>query len=233
MKDLVPFTETQRDFLNDKLPGDWVKTRRLAGRDVSYIEGWRMINEANRVFGFDGWTRETVVISAIGQQQCEIGREKKPGWNVSYLAKVKVEAGGVVREGMGVGHGTDQNLGQAHESAIKEAETDAMKRAFVTFGYRFGLALYDKEQVNVDYAEPTPANTQPHAGSTPAGSAPVSSFGGAPDYRRGLLYANTIPELLEAWKAIPPNVQAHYVELKDSRKQSIQRDDALNKSTHS
>jgi len=36
-----------------------------------------------------------------------------------------------------------------HESAIKEAETDAMKRAFMTFGNPFGLALYDKQQTNV------------------------------------------------------------------------------------
>jgi DNA repair and recombination protein RAD52 len=41
------------------------------------------------------------------------------------------------------------DLGQAHESAIKEAETDAMKRALMTFGNPFGLALYDKEQANV------------------------------------------------------------------------------------
>jgi hypothetical protein len=41
------------------------------------------------------------------------------------------------------------NPGEAHESAIKEAETDAMKRALTTFGNPFGLALYDKEQHNV------------------------------------------------------------------------------------
>jgi hypothetical protein len=42
-----------------------------------------------------------------------------------------------------------QTPGEAHESAIKEAETDAMKRALSTFGNPFGLALYDKEQQNV------------------------------------------------------------------------------------
>ncbi|MDM7954732.1 MAG: Rad52/Rad22 family DNA repair protein [Cyanobium sp. CZS 25K] len=36
-------------------------------------------------------------------------------------------------------------MGQAHESALKEAETDAMKRALMTFGHPFGLALYDKQ----------------------------------------------------------------------------------------
>ena len=39
----------------------------------------------------------------------------------------------------------------AHESAVKEAESDAMKRALMTFGNHFGLALYDKEQSNVEH----------------------------------------------------------------------------------
>jgi DNA repair and recombination protein RAD52 len=54
-----------------------------------------------------------------------------------------------VRDGCGAGHGIDRDAGLAHESALKEAETDAMKRAFMTFGNPFGLALYDKEQANV------------------------------------------------------------------------------------
>lgn len=34
----------------------------------------------------------------------------------------------------------------AHESVLKEAETNATKRALATFGSQFGLALYDKER---------------------------------------------------------------------------------------
>nr|WP_233130301.1 Rad52/Rad22 family DNA repair protein [Synechococcus sp. 1G10] len=60
--------------------------------------------------------------------------------------------GGIVREGCGVGHGIDVDLGQAHESALKEAETDAMKRALMTFGNPFGLALYDKQQCQQRHA---------------------------------------------------------------------------------
>jgi hypothetical protein len=40
-------------------------------------------------------------------------------------------------------------LGEAHENALKEAETDATKRALTTFGNLFGLALYDKAQAGV------------------------------------------------------------------------------------
>ncbi len=53
------------------------------------------------------------------------------------------------REGHGSGHGWAVLPGEAHESAIKEAETDATKRALATFGNPFGLALYDKERKGV------------------------------------------------------------------------------------
>ena len=75
---------------------------------------------------------------------------------MSYTAKVRVTVisgdDRIVREGVGAGHGIDVDQGLAHESAIKEAETDGRKRALMTFGNPFGLALYDKAQSNV--AEP-------------------------------------------------------------------------------
>jgi Rad52/22 family double-strand break repair protein len=40
-------------------------------------------------------------------------------------------------------------IGEAVDTAIKSAETDATKRALVTFGYCFGLALYDKDKAHV------------------------------------------------------------------------------------
>jgi hypothetical protein len=52
----------------------------------------------------------------------------------------------VVREGSGSGEAKGFSLGQAHELALKSAETDATKRALASFGNSFGLALYDPEQ---------------------------------------------------------------------------------------
>lgn len=150
------FTAEQKTALAAPLNRANVKGRKQGGREVNYIEGWHTIAEANRIFGFDGWTRETTEIKCVAEHPREIGKEKRPGHGVSYIAKVKVVAFAgdtiVTREGVGAGHGIDTDLGQAHESAIKEAETDAMKRALMTFGNPFGLALYDKEQANV--AEP-------------------------------------------------------------------------------
>jgi DNA repair and recombination protein RAD52 len=143
------FTPEQIKELNAPLVRSHVKERKQAGRALSYIEGWHAIAEANRIFGFGDWTRETLEMRCVSEQQRTIGQQQKPGWGVSYVAKVRVTVHGVVREGYGTGHGIDADLGLAHESAIKEAETDAMKRALMTFGNPFGLALYDKEQANV------------------------------------------------------------------------------------
>lgn len=145
----MSFSDDTKSALAAKLSPSSVKTREQGGRKVSYIEGWHVIAEANRIFGFDNWTRETIDIKCVSEREREIGNAKAPGWGVTYLCKARVIVGGVTREGCGAGHGIDRDLGQAHESAIKEAETDAMKRAFMTFGNPFGLALYDKTQSNV------------------------------------------------------------------------------------
>lgn len=145
----MTFSPTQVAQLSADLDRANVKTRAQSGRQLSYIEGWHAIAEANRIFGFDGWTRETVTISCVAERERPVGQQQHPGFSVTYIAKVRVTVGGIVREGCGTGHGIDRDLGQAHESALKEAETDAMKRALMTFGNPFGLALYDKTQEHV------------------------------------------------------------------------------------
>jgi DNA repair and recombination protein RAD52 len=145
----MSFSQTQLDALKAPLSRSHVKGRNQGGRQVSYIEGWHAIDEANRIFGFDGWTRETFELRCVSEKEREIGTSKAQGWGVTYIARVRIMVGNICREGSGAGHGIDRDLGQAHESALKEAETDAMKRALMTFGNPFGLALYDKEQANV------------------------------------------------------------------------------------
>lgn len=150
------FTEQQITQLTAKLDKAHVKERSQAGRKLSYVEGWHAIAEANRIFGFDAWTRETVYCKEVSRYEVEIGQQKRPGWKIGYEAKVRVTVGDVVREGTGHGSASMTDLFDCIESAAKEAETDAMKRALMTFGNPFGLALYDKTQENVE-AAPSPS----------------------------------------------------------------------------
>lgn len=172
------FNPDQIAQLSAKLDKTHVKERVQAGRKLSYVEGWHAIAEANRIFGYDAWTRETLDLRMVAERERPVGQGQ--GFGVTYIAKVRVIVDGVAREGVGAGHGIDRDLGLAHESAVKEAETDAMKRALMTFGNPFGLALYDKTQENVESPSAPPrADSSRRADNTPpvASAAAATSIG--------------------------------------------------------
>jgi DNA recombination protein Rad52 len=149
------FSDTQMRQLRAKLDGKHVKSRRANGSTLHYVEGWHVLSEANRIFGFDAWDRRTLSTRCVWTGM----REKQ--YATAYTAKVRirVRAGDIVivREGSGTGEGRGWTPGEAHEIGLKSAETDATKRALATFGNSFGLALYDREQSGV---RPRP-NTTP------------------------------------------------------------------------
>ena len=37
----------------------------MNGRELTYLDGWYAISEVNRIFGFDGWSRETIEIRCV------------------------------------------------------------------------------------------------------------------------------------------------------------------------
>lgn len=145
------FTPDQITALSAPLNKANVATRSQAGRELSYIEGWHAIAEANRIFGFGEWDRETVELRQLGEPRM-VGDKARVGYACRVRITVRAGDRTIVREGCGFGSGIDKDVDQAHESALKEAETDAMKRALMTFGNPFGLALYDKTQANVEAA---------------------------------------------------------------------------------
>lgn len=149
----MSFTHEQTAALSAPLDKARVATREQGGKTLSYIEAWHCIAEANRIFGFGHWNRETVELRQLGEPRVTQDKYGKDQMRVGYSARVRitVRAGDsvIVREGCGFGSGIDRDTDQAHESALKEAESDAMKRALMTFGNPFGLALYDKTQANV------------------------------------------------------------------------------------
>jgi DNA recombination protein Rad52 len=141
----MAFSSKQVRQLRARLRPNHVRERQADGKILHYIEGWHAVAEANRIFGFDGWDRETLSSQCVWQKNVE-GR-----CGASYVTRVRltIHAGEqtVVREGIGSGESFAPTPGQAHERAAKAAETDATKRALSTFGNRFGLSLYgDKQQ---------------------------------------------------------------------------------------
>jgi len=146
----MSFNEEQKKLLNQKINKNNVSFRSGGGgQKLAYVESWHVIQEANRIFGFDGWSSETIETSLVFEDpKC-----------VSYIAKVRITVGDIVREGTGAGHGRMGGVGDKHESAVKEAESDARKRALMQFGDSFGLSLYDKDKAWLKAEDSKPATT--------------------------------------------------------------------------
>ena len=148
--------EQQEEKLGHKLDASRIERRKgTSGKTFSYLEGWEVIETANAIFGFFGWSRETVAMEPLHAPALITDPDSPEKGKVvaAYYAKVKItlwiDGHAIVREGSGGARGFAKTAGEAMENALKAAETDATKRALVTFGDQFGLTLYDKEQANV------------------------------------------------------------------------------------
>ena len=150
----MSFNEEQKKLLNQKINKDNVTFRPGGGgQKLAYVESWHVIQEANRIFGFDGWSSETLETFLVSEDpKC-----------ITYVARVRITVGDIVREGTGAGHGRRGSIGDKYESAVKEAESDARKRALMQFGDQFGLSLYDKDKawLKADDSKSTVSSNEP------------------------------------------------------------------------
>ena len=189
------FSEKQVQALRRSLNTRHVRSRTAHGRELSYIEGWYAISEANRIFGFDAWCRETV------ETRCVLARENRGSFLAVYIAKVRItvhaDGATIVREGHGSGEGRGASPGEVHDTALKAAETDATKRALSTFGRPFGLELYRKDKSTASQILPklTPATasppTQPRFGLHPDDTTPIPR----PSHYYGRRHQNSMSKL--------------------------------------
>src|SRR6516165_11496465 len=119
----MTLTDTQVRQLRAKLDAKHVKTRKANGTNLHYVEGWHVIAEANRIFGYDAWDRRTLA------SHCVWSGPSGAYHGAAYTAKVRVNvrAGDIliVREGSGTGEGKALTPGQAHELALKGAADKA------------------------------------------------------------------------------------------------------------
>ena len=143
------FNEIQLKTLNQELNQNRIKTRDKGNVTLSYIEGFDVIETANKVFGFGNWD---YAISSL----LEVSQELNQNQNniVCYKAVIKLTIKdenhnkSISREDVGFGTGVAKTLADAHEGAAKEAVTDALKRALRSFGNQFGNSLYDKSRTH-------------------------------------------------------------------------------------
>ena len=139
----MPLSEEQKEQLSAPLSTANVKSRKGGRGQLAYVEAWHCIDMMNKIFGFTQWSSELLLLDQVANVHLD-GEGKSAKFNISYLAKVQVTINGATYADTGTGHGLNMTLGDAIESASKEAVSDAMKRTMRHLGYQFGLALYDK-----------------------------------------------------------------------------------------
>ena len=165
------FDKNQLTILTQELDSNRIKTREKGNINLSYIEGFDVIDTANKVFGFGNWSYS---ISKLDQVSQELNQNQNNV--VCYKAVVQIQIHNtnhtldVNRQDVGFGTGVAKSLADAHENAGKEAVTDAIKRCFRSFGNQFGNSLYDKTknhqnqdssyQQNQNYNQRPPQNNQ-------------------------------------------------------------------------
>lgn len=117
------------------------------GKGFSHLEAWDVRAHLNRVFGFLNWSAELVDLQLVFET--EGAKDNKTRWTVCYRATVKLTV--FSANGFNVATYTEAAAGDsqnnpsradAHDMAIKTAESQAFKRAAVNLGDQFGLSLY-------------------------------------------------------------------------------------------
>ena len=151
-------------------PGLVSQRKGRAGRQYSYIEGHSAIDQANRIFGYGGWGYE--LVGEVGLREIE-NVDRKTGEVQrlrAYCATVRVSIPGALpRTDVGF-HAVVEETAEGHDTALKGAVTDGLKRALRSFGDQFGNALYGDG--NAD----SPASSAGQAPATGAGQALAPSL---------------------------------------------------------
>ena len=154
-------TKEQYLVLLQPLADDRVASRRqgTSGPQLSYLESWDVKAHLTRIFGFGGYTSEVLEESLVYEAWREPWETpgKKAGdppvqhagqWQVAWkvrlrLAVPQLAPGGIYTE-VAIGSSSLPDRGEAHDMAVKTAESDALKRAAINLGTQFGLSLYNR-----------------------------------------------------------------------------------------
>lgn len=150
---MIKTIEQLEKELDDKIPRSAVEERDGGGgRKLSYLTGHYVIDRLNKVFGHLNWGKEIL-------EAKEVVNKTNRGEFPAYLVKLRLTVQVPLNDGSGLfkhvvkegyGYGADKSNLNAHELAIKEAVTDALKVAAKDLGQSMGLALYSRDQENVD-----------------------------------------------------------------------------------
>ena len=150
------------------------------GKFFDYLEGHVVIAQANRIFGYGGWGYELVGDVTLRRTETVNPQTGEVKVEQGYSAPVRVSvAGALPRTDLGV-HPVAEETFDGHDTAMKAAVTDGLKRAFRSFGVQFGNGFYgDQPQVgNSPQPQRVPAQTNGNSGQAQASRPTRQAQGG-------------------------------------------------------
>jgi recombination DNA repair RAD52 pathway protein len=130
------------------------------GKGFAHMEAWDIRRHLIRIFGFGGHDTDLLESSLIAETGIpdyqKVGRNGQPygpkytAWTVIYRVAIRltVKVDGIELghwHGIATGDATNQpSRADAHDLALKTADSQALKRAATNLGDQFGLSLYNK-----------------------------------------------------------------------------------------
>ena len=158
------FVEKQLSVLKYDIEPSRIKSRTKGNINLSYLEGFDLIETSNKIFGHGNWSYSITSLDQVSQ-------ETNTNQNVviCYKAVVKLtvysldHSKHISKEDVGFGTGIAKMLADAHEGGAQEAVTDSLKRSMRTLGNQFGNSLYDKSRNHQAQSPSSPQlqNNQP------------------------------------------------------------------------
>jgi recombination DNA repair RAD52 pathway protein len=142
----VSLTPAQNEQLLKGIHTSRVATRRGGGgKSLSYVEAYDIKAHMIRLFGFAEWSWD-VLEASCAYTIAPDGTERN--WKVGYrvIGRLTILATGATYTEAAVGMANLPDVGEAHDMAVKTAESDAFKRAAINLGDQFGLSLYNNGQ---------------------------------------------------------------------------------------
>lgn len=109
------------------------------GKSLSYLEAWDVKAHLIRIFGFGGFSADVIESTLAYEEQGE------RNWSVGYkvVLRLTIPSLEATYTEAAIGSAQLPQRGEAHDMAIKTAESDALKRAAINLGTQFGLSLYN------------------------------------------------------------------------------------------
>lgn len=149
-------TPTQVDYLLKGIAGNRIGKD---GKNFSHVEAWDIRRHLLRFFGFGGYDTDLLDAALVSETSQMLRKKNKQGeeygdpyeaWTVIYRVSVKLTVKTIDGSELGHWHGTatgdatnQPSRADAHDLALKTADSQAFKRAAVNLGDQFGLSLYN------------------------------------------------------------------------------------------